>query len=47
MFVMNLEKQDEKVWIECIWLSIWTNGGLLWTRYWTFGFHKRRRISGL
>jgi hypothetical protein len=22
------------------WLRIGTSGGLLWTRYWTFGFHK-------
>jgi len=24
-----------------------TSGGLLWTRYWTIGFYKRRRISWL
>jgi hypothetical protein len=22
-----------------------TSGGVLWTRYWTFGFHDRREIS--
>jgi hypothetical protein len=27
-------------WIGWIWLRIGTSGGLLWTRYWTFGFHK-------
>jgi hypothetical protein len=27
-------------WIELIWLMIGTSGGLLWTRYWTFGLHK-------
>jgi hypothetical protein len=27
-------------WIGWIWLTIWTSGGLLWTRYWTFGFRK-------
>jgi hypothetical protein len=27
-------------WIGLIWLRIGTSGGLLWTRYWTFGFHK-------
>jgi hypothetical protein len=28
------------VWIGSIWLRIGTSGGLLWTRLWTFGFHK-------
>jgi hypothetical protein len=28
------------VWTGLIWLRIVTSGGLLWTRYWTFGFHK-------
>jgi hypothetical protein len=28
------------VWIKSIWLGIGTSGGLLWTRQWTFGFHK-------
>jgi hypothetical protein len=28
------------VWIGLIWLRIGTSGGLLWTRWWTFGFHK-------
>jgi hypothetical protein len=27
-------------WIGLIWLRIGTSGGLLWTRYWTFCFHK-------
>jgi hypothetical protein len=27
-------------WIGFIWLRIGTSGGLLWTRYWTFGVHK-------
>jgi hypothetical protein len=26
------------------WLTIGSNGGLLWTRWWTFGFHKESRI---
>jgi hypothetical protein len=27
------------------WLRIWWSiGGLLWTRWWTFEFHKGRRI---
>jgi hypothetical protein len=28
------------LWIKLIWLRIGTSGGLLWTRYWTFGSHK-------
>jgi len=36
-----------KMWIGSIWLRIWTSGGLLWTRWWTFGFHKSRGISWL
>jgi hypothetical protein len=28
------------VWIGFIWFRIGTSGGLLWTRYWTFGFHE-------
>jgi hypothetical protein len=28
------------VWIGLILLKIGTSGGLLWTRWWTFGFHK-------
>jgi hypothetical protein len=28
------------VWIGLIWLMILTSGKLLWTRYWTAGFHK-------
>jgi hypothetical protein len=35
-----IERQDGMVWIELIWLSIGTNGGLLWTWYWTSSFHK-------
>jgi len=41
---MELEKTG-KVWIGCICLRIGTNCGLLWTRWWTFGFHKRQRVS--
>ena len=29
------------------WLRIGTGGGHLWVRWWTFGFRKMRRISGL
>jgi hypothetical protein len=31
---------DGMVWTELISLRIGTSGGLLWTRQWTFGFHK-------
>jgi hypothetical protein len=38
--------------VECamdglIWLRKGTGDGLLWMRWWTFGFHKMRRISCL
>jgi hypothetical protein len=35
------------VWTGFIWLRIGSSGGLLWTRQWTFGFHKWRRIYWL
>jgi hypothetical protein len=35
-----LERWDGILWILFIWLRIGTIGGLLWTRWWTFGFHK-------
>jgi len=28
-------------WIDATQILLW-NGGILWTRYWTFGFHKMR-----
>jgi hypothetical protein len=31
---------DGVEWIGLIRLRIGTSGGLLWTRYWTFGLHK-------
>jgi hypothetical protein len=33
-------REDEMVWIGLLWLRIGTSGGLSWTRYWIFGFHK-------
>jgi hypothetical protein len=33
-------RQDGMVWIGLIWLRIETSVGLLWTRQWTFGFHR-------
>jgi hypothetical protein len=35
------------MWIGLIWLRVGTSGGVLWTRWWTFGFHKMRGISWL
>jgi hypothetical protein len=39
-FKFILERQDGVEWTASIWLRIGTSGGLLWTRWWTFGFHK-------
>jgi hypothetical protein len=35
------------MWIGFIWIRIGTDDVLLWTRQWTFGFHKMRGISWL
>ena len=35
------------VWTGFIWLMIRTNGGLLWTRYWTFGLPESGEFSRL
>jgi hypothetical protein len=40
-----VRKQDGRVWTGFIWLRIWTSGELLWTRQWTFGFHKLLETS--
>jgi len=34
-------------WTGLIWLRIETDDGLLWKRYWIFGFHKLQHISWL
>ena len=34
-------------WSTLIWFRIWANGGLLWRRQWTLGFHKMLGISWL
>ena len=34
-------------WTKSIWLRIGTGDGLLWMRYWTFGFHKMGDVSWL
>jgi hypothetical protein len=44
---MDLREIRWNVWTGCIWLRIGTSDGLLWTRLWTFGFHKRWGISWL
>jgi hypothetical protein len=42
-----LGKVCGKVLTAFVWLRIWRSGGLLWTRQWTFGFHKINVISWL
>ena len=34
-----------ETWTGSIWLRTGTSDGLLWMRWWTFGFHKMRGIS--
>jgi hypothetical protein len=44
-----LGRQDGVVWISLIWLRTGTSDTLLWTRQWTFGFHKtlgNSRVAG-
>jgi hypothetical protein len=38
--VMMDLKRDGVLWTGLIWLGMWTNGGLFWTRHCTFGFHE-------
>jgi hypothetical protein len=38
-----LEKWVRKIRTGLIYLRTGTSGGLLWTRWWTFGFHKKAR----
>jgi len=42
-----LGKDGGKLRTGLIWLRIGTSDGLLWTRQWTFGFHKRHGIAWL
>jgi hypothetical protein len=42
---MHLREVGWEAWTGLIWLRIGTGGELLWTRLWTFGFHKMRGIS--
>jgi hypothetical protein len=42
---MDLREVGWGAWTGSIWLTIGTGGGLLWMRWWTFGFHKMRGIS--
>jgi hypothetical protein len=39
------ERMGWGAWTGLIWLDIGKGGGLLWMRWWTFGFHKIRGIS--
>jgi hypothetical protein len=39
------EKWDGEWWTGSIWLRIAAGGGLVWMRWWAFGFHKMRGIS--
>jgi hypothetical protein len=38
------KKQDRSSCTVLIWLRIWSSGGLLWTRQWTFELHNMRGI---
>jgi hypothetical protein len=40
-------RNSRGAWTLFIWLRIRTDRGLLWTRLWTFGFHKMQGISWL
>ena len=42
---MDLQELEVGMWTELGWTLIGICGGLLWMRYWTFGFNKRRSIS--
>jgi hypothetical protein len=44
---MDLRVVGWGAWTGSIWLRIGTGGGLLWIRWWTFGFHKVWGISWL
>jgi len=45
MLQLMLSKQFVRMWGSYIWLKIWSNGALLWTRQWIFRFRKKRWIS--
>jgi hypothetical protein len=47
IFEWILENVSAKLWSGFIWPRIGSRGELLWTRWWTFAFHKRRGISWL
>ena len=44
---MNFKERDGRAWTGLVWLRVGTSCRLLWTRYWTFVFHKMRWISWL
>jgi hypothetical protein len=47
ILIWILEERGVRIWTGFFWPRIGTSGELLWTREWTFEFHRRRRISWL
>lgn len=47
--MINCKNNDfeQSLWFGCIWLMVETPGGLCWSRWWIFRFHKWRRITWL
>jgi hypothetical protein len=41
---MDLRELGCEAWTGSFWLRLGTGGGQLWMRWWSFGFHKKRRI---
>ena len=41
----TLKDEGATAWAGLIWLNTRTNGGVLWTWQWTFGFHKMRGVA--
>jgi hypothetical protein len=44
---IGIQETGWAVWTGSIWLRIGDRGGLLWTRWWTFGFHEMNGIHWL
>jgi len=40
----TFEKYGVRAWSKFKWLKIVSNSGLMWTRQWTFGFHKSMKF---
>ena len=45
LLIWIYRKWDAGVWTGSSWFRIGTGGGYVWMRWWTFEFHKMRRIS--